>query len=53
MLNPVMTRKSVLACSANCPADNQARQQALFLYGTLWAIKNINLKKEKSCTKQG
>ncbi len=30
--------KFVLACSADCPADNQARQLALFLYGTLATI---------------
>ena len=35
MLKSVLNRNIVLACSADCPADNQARPLALFLYGTL------------------
>ena len=35
MLKPVFNRNSVLGCLADCPADNQARPLALFLYGTL------------------
>ena len=35
MLKPVSIRSSVLACSADCPADNPARQLAQFLYETL------------------
>ena len=38
MLKPVLNRKSVLACLADCPADNHARQLAQFLYGTLSTI---------------
>ena len=41
MLKPVMNRSSVLACLADCPADNHARQLALFLYGTLYSIIKI------------
>ena len=37
-LKPVSNRNSVLACLADCPADNQARPLAQFLYGTLAAI---------------
>ncbi len=40
MLKPVSNRKSVLTCNADCPADNQARQLALFLYETLPHIVN-------------
>ena len=35
MHKSVSIRKSMLACSANCPADNQARQLAQFLYEKL------------------
>ena len=35
MLKPVSNCKSLLACLADCPADNQARPLALFLYETL------------------
>ena len=35
MLKSVLNRNSVLACYADCPADNHARQLALFLYETL------------------
>src|SRR5690606_31655534 len=38
MLNSVLNRNFVLACTADCPADNQARQLALFLYETLPSI---------------
>ena len=38
MLKPVSIRKSVLTRSADCPADNHARQLALFLYETLALI---------------
>ena len=38
MLKPVSNRKSVLACSADCPTDNNARPLALVLYETLPAI---------------
>lgn len=34
MLRPVLILNSVLACLADCPADNHARQLAQFLYGT-------------------
>ena len=39
MLKPVSNRKSVLACSADCPTDNNARPLALVLYETLCPIK--------------
>jgi len=39
MLKPVSNRKSVLACSADCPTDNNARPLALVLYETLAPIK--------------
>jgi hypothetical protein len=35
MLKSVSNRNSVLACLADCPADNHARQLAQFLYETL------------------
>ncbi len=35
MLKPISNPKSVVACLADCPQDNPARQLALFLYGTL------------------
>jgi hypothetical protein len=35
MLNLFLNRNSMLAWLADCPADNHARQLALFLYGTL------------------
>jgi|25_taG_2_1085351.scaffolds.fasta_scaffold02410_2 hypothetical protein len=35
MLKPVSIRNSLLACLADCPADNQACQAAQFLYETL------------------
>ncbi len=38
MLKSVSNRNSVLACSADCPADNHARPLAQFLYGTLYTI---------------
>ena len=38
MLKPVSNRNFLLACSADCPADNHVRQLALFLYGTLAII---------------
>ncbi len=38
MLKPVSNRNYVLACSADCPADNHARPLALFLYETLQHI---------------
>ncbi len=38
MLNQVSNRNIKLACSADCPADNHARQLAQFLYGTLGTI---------------
>ena len=38
MLKPVLKRKIMLACLADCPADNHARQLALFLYQTLPTI---------------
>ncbi len=40
MLNLFLNRNIVLACSADCPADNHARQLAQFLYETLGTIKN-------------
>lgn len=40
MLKPVLNRKSVLGCSADCTGDNHGRQLALFLYGTLAASVN-------------
>jgi len=39
MLKPVFNQNIVLACLADCPADNHARQLALFLYETLATIK--------------
>src|SRR5690606_37599010 len=38
MLNLFSNRNLVLACSADCPADNHARPLAQFLYETLYAI---------------
>ncbi len=35
MLKLVSNPNSALACSADCPADNHARQLAQFLYETL------------------
>ncbi len=35
MLKPVLNRNIVLACFADCPADNHAPQLAQFLYETL------------------
>ena len=37
MLKPILNQNSVHACFADCPADNHARQLALFLYETLAA----------------
>lgn len=39
MLKLASNRKSVLACSTDCLADNHAHQLAQFLYETLWCIK--------------
>ena len=39
MLKPVSNRSSALACLADCPQDNPARQLAQFLYEPLAAIK--------------
>ena len=38
MLKPVSNQNYLLTCSADCPADNHARQLAQFLYGTLPTI---------------
>lgn len=38
MLKLVLNRNFQLACCADCPADNHARQPALFLYETLCVI---------------
>ncbi len=38
MIRPVSIGDLVLACLADCPADNHARQLALFLYETLPVI---------------
>src|SRR5690606_520618 len=38
MLKSVLNRNIVLACSADCPADNHACQLAQFLYETLALI---------------
>jgi hypothetical protein len=38
MLKPISNPNSLLACCADCPADNHARQLALFLYETLAII---------------
>ena len=35
MLKSISIRNFQLACSADCPADNHARQLAQFLYETL------------------
>ena len=35
MLKPVLNRNFVLACFADCPADNYAHQLAQFLYEPL------------------
>jgi len=43
MLNSVLNRNIVLACLADCPADNQARQLALFLYETFYTILKKNI----------
>jgi hypothetical protein len=43
MLNQFSNRNSVLACFADCPADNHARPLAQFLYETLANIwKTLN-----------
>ena len=34
MLNSGLNQNILLTCSADCPADNHARQVALFLNGT-------------------
>ncbi len=39
MLKPVSNRNIVLACSADCPAENHARHLAQFLYETLAKIR--------------
>src|SRR5690606_23178937 len=45
MLNLFLNRNSALACLADCPADNHARQLAQFLYETLPPIRKMkNLK---------
>ena len=46
MLNLFLNRNLVLACSADCPADNHARQLAQFLYETLYTIRE-NMKSKK------
>lgn len=38
MLKSVSNPKFLLACLADSPAENQARQLAQFLYGTLQSI---------------
>ena len=46
MLTLFLNRNSFLACLADCPADNHARQLAQFLYETLHTMppkRNINL----------
>src|SRR5690606_33455923 len=47
MLKPVSNRNFLLTCSADCPADNHARQLAQFLYETL-AVMQKNEKMKKS-----
>ncbi len=47
MLKPVSNRKSWLGCPADCPADNHARQRALFLYGTLQKMPLTNKTQRK------
>jgi len=42
MLKPVSNRNSMLACLADCPADNHARQLAQFLYKTLQDMQGEN-----------
>ena len=49
MLKTVSNRKSVLACFADCPADNHARLLAQFLYETL-CIMQKNLTKTHTLT---
>jgi hypothetical protein len=41
MLKPVFNRNIVLACLADCPADNHAGPLAQFLYETLAVIKQM------------
>ena len=50
MLKPVSNRSFVLACLADCPADNQACQLALFLYGTLATMPPTLLRWRKNKT---
>ncbi len=47
MLKPVSNRSSVLACFADCPADNHARPLALFLYETLQKMPLTNKTQRK------
>ncbi len=42
MLKSVFNQNFVLTCSADCPADNHARQLAQFLYETLATIATFN-----------
>ncbi len=44
MIRPVSIGDLVLACLADCPADNHARQLAQFLYETLETIKTQMLR---------
>ncbi len=39
MLNLVLNRNMVLACSADCPTDNHARRLALFYMGRCVSFK--------------
>jgi len=50
MLNLVSNRSSVLACLADCPADNHARQLALFLYEALCGSIKENSSKNETLT---
>jgi hypothetical protein len=56
MLKAVLNQNSLHACCADCPADNQACQLALFLYETLPAsLRTIGTQKiitEYSLTKR-
>ena len=51
MLEPVSNRKSVLACSADCPADNHARQLCFYTGRSQYGLENLillNLKMTKN-----
>ncbi len=45
MLKSVSNRNSMLACLADCPADNHSHKLAQFLYETSDCLKTFKMKK--------